>query len=90
MLHGKEQLRFYHRQCDVPELLKLVFYAVDVTGRIELVRHSLGLLGLGFSVASAPPSSLPEGLPTVSMEQVDLLAYWLTQAKVDETSAQGS
>ncbi|MEM7480682.1 MAG: carboxypeptidase regulatory-like domain-containing protein [Acidobacteriota bacterium] len=43
-------------------------------------RHALGLLGLGFSLSSAPESATTSGLPRLSREQIDEKAYWLAQA----------
>ena len=47
---------------------------------VEVVRHSLGLLGLGFSLATAPPAFLDPSLPALTLEQIDEHAYWLAQA----------
>lgn len=41
-------------------------------------RHALGLVGLGYSLATAPPALL-EGRPRTTVEQVDLRVYQLAQ-----------
>ncbi|HEX6904370.1 MAG TPA: carboxypeptidase regulatory-like domain-containing protein [Thermoanaerobaculia bacterium] len=45
-----------------------------------LIRDSLNLLGLGFSLATAPPSLLRSDLPRVSRPTVDLRVYQIAQA----------
>jgi hypothetical protein len=45
-----------------------------------LVRQALSLIGLGFSLATAPPSLLAPGLPRVSRGEVDARVYELAQA----------
>jgi hypothetical protein len=46
----------------------------------DLVRNSLNLIGLGFSLATAPPSLLRADLPRVSRSMVDSRVYQLSQA----------
>ncbi len=45
-----------------------------------LIRDSLNLLGLGFSLATAPPSLLRSDLPRVSRSTVDVRVYQIAQA----------
>ncbi|HEV7509643.1 MAG TPA: Ig-like domain-containing protein [Thermoanaerobaculia bacterium] len=45
-----------------------------------LLRNSLNLIGLGFSLATAPPSLLRTDLPRVSRSMVDSRVYQLSQA----------
>ncbi len=45
-----------------------------------LVRHGLGLIGLGFSLATAPPALLDGTLPEVTRPQVDSRVYSFAQA----------
>src|SRR5690606_16740572 len=44
-----------------------------------LRRHALGLVGLGYSLATAPPALL-EGRPRTDVEQIDRRVYQLAQA----------
>jgi hypothetical protein len=46
----------------------------------DLLRNSLNLVGLGFSLATAPPSLLRPDLPRVSRPAVDTRVYELAQA----------
>ncbi|MCB1037702.1 MAG: hypothetical protein KDD47_27970, partial [Acidobacteria bacterium] len=46
----------------------------------DLYRHALGLAGLGFSLATAPPSLLASDLPRIGRESIDAKVYWLAQA----------
>ena len=46
----------------------------------DLVRNSLALVGLGFSLATAPASALDASLPRMNLSQVDEKVYWLSQA----------
>lgn len=46
----------------------------------EIRRHALALAGLGFSLATAPPSLVNSDLPRVGRESVDEKVYWLAQA----------
>lgn len=45
-----------------------------------LKRHALALVGLGFSVATAPAGSLPAHLPELSQGELDAQVYRLAQA----------
>ncbi len=46
----------------------------------DLLRNSLNLVGLGFSLATAPPSLLRSDLPRVARSMVDNRVYQLAQA----------
>lgn len=45
----------------------------------EMVRHALSLVGLGFSIATAPPALLDPSLPAVTRERIDERVYQLAQ-----------
>ncbi len=45
-----------------------------------VVRHALSLIGLGFSIATAPPALLNPDLPNVTRERIDERVYQLAQA----------
>lgn len=46
----------------------------------EVRRHALGLVGLGFSLATAPPSLIDSTLPRIGRSSIDEKVYWLAQA----------
>lgn len=45
----------------------------------ELVRHALSLVGLGFSLATAPPALVNPDLPSITRERIDARVYELAQ-----------
>jgi hypothetical protein len=44
------------------------------------VKHALSLVGLGYSLATAPPSALSPDMPQLTEEQIHEKVYWLGQA----------